>query len=195
MDLYIAPPRGIKEKESYLAWVTGLGFTPIWLDLRRKVKGPLLLCGGADIGKDLERDQREYIWIKQALEAGHQIIGVCRGMQILNQYFGGKVVDLNEAIVEDHKSANFAENTDHSDKPSQFHIVEDIDGNLMKVNSRHHQHCIDIPTNFKVTHISYPYLTHITEGFKDEDQKIWAVQWHPERIESENNDYPLSVLK
>ena len=54
MNLYIAPPRGKKEKESYLAWVTGLGFTPIWLDLRRKVKGPLLLCGGADIGKDLE---------------------------------------------------------------------------------------------------------------------------------------------
>ena len=42
MELYIAPPRGKKEKESYLAWVTELGFTPIWLDLRRKVKGPLL---------------------------------------------------------------------------------------------------------------------------------------------------------
>lgn len=193
MELYIAPPRGKLEKESYLNWATGLGFTPIWLDLRRKVKGPLLLCGGADIGKDLERDKREYVWIKQALKDNHPIIGVCRGMQILNQYFGGKVEDLNYMIVEDHKSANFAENIDHSGKPSQFHIVEDINGNLTKVNSRHHQHCTNIPDNFKVTHISYPSNS-IVEGFKDEELKIWAVQWHPERIESEDNDYPLSVL-
>ena len=114
-------------------------------------------------------------------------------MQILNQYFGGKVVDLNEVIVEDHKSADFAENIDHSGKPSQFHIVEDLDGNLTNVNSRHHQHCINIPSNFKVTHRSYPSNS-IIEGFKDESQKIWAVQWHPERRESDDNLYPLNKL-
>ena len=109
MIIYVAPPRGKKEKATCLSWLNHFGHEVIWLDLRRKVKGPLLLCGGADIGKDPERDKKEFIWIKQALDASHPILGLCRGMQILNTYFGGSVKDISDAIVEDHKAANFAE--------------------------------------------------------------------------------------
>jgi gamma-glutamyl-gamma-aminobutyrate hydrolase PuuD len=193
MIIYVAPPRGKKEKETCLSWLNHFGHEVIWLDLRRKVKGPLLLCGGADIGKDPERDEKEFIWIKQALDASHPILGLCRGMQILNTYFGGSVKDISDAIVEDHKAANFAENVDHSGKPSQFHMVEGLSGTLMNVNSRHHQHCDVIADNFKTTHISYPTYS-VIEGFEDVDQKIWAVQWHPEKMESEDNEYPLSKL-
>ena len=193
MTIYVAPPRGIKEKESIRLWLSHYNHEIIWLDLRRKVKGPLLLCGGADIGKDEERDAREFVWIKQALDSNNRILGICRGMQILNHYFGGNVEDLSDAIVEDHKSADFSENIDHSGKPSQFHTVEDLDGILTNVNSRHHQHCNTIAENFKATHLSYP-LYSVVEGFEDLDKKIWAVQWHPEKMESEDNEYPLGKL-
>ena len=86
MVIYVAPPRGVKEKESCLAWLKHYKYEVIWLDLRRKVKGPLLLCGGADIGKDPERDEKEFVWIKQALDSGYPILGLCRGMQVLNHY-------------------------------------------------------------------------------------------------------------
>tara|TARA_B100000767_G_scaffold264963_1_gene280492 strand:+ start:96 stop:677 length:582 start_codon:yes stop_codon:yes gene_type:complete len=193
MKVYVAPPRGKLEKIAYQKWFETYGHEPVWLDLRYKVNGPLVLCGGADIGKDPDRDAKEYIWIQQALDGGHKILGVCRGMQILNEFFGGTVIDINESIVEDHKAGNFAENVDHSGKPSQYHIVQDLEGNLINVNSRHHQHCDKIATNFETTHISYPVHS-IIEGFKDEAKKIWAVQWHPERMESDDNEYPLSVL-
>ena len=193
MTIYVAPPRGKKEKEACLSWLNHFGHEVIWLNLRLKVKGPLLLCGGADIGKDPERDDKEFIWIKQALDNNYKIIGVCRGMQILNKYFGGTVVDLNDLIVEDHKADDFAENIDHSGKPSQFHIVQHLDGNLINVNSRHHQHCDTIADNFKTTHISFPSNS-IIEGFEDVENQIWAVQWHPEKMESDDNEYPLDKL-
>ncbi len=193
MTIYVAPPRGIKEKEAIRLWLSHYNHEIIWLDLRHKVKGPLLLCGGADIGKDEERDAKEFIWIKQALDSNNRILGICRGMQILNHYFGGKVEDLSDAIVEDHKSADFSENIDHSGKPSQFHAVEDLNGTLTKVNSRHHQHCNILANNFKATHLSYP-IYGVVEGFEDLDKMIWAVQWHPEKMESEDNEYPLGKL-
>ena len=173
MKVYVAPPRGKLEKIAYQQWLEHYGHTPVWLDLRRKVNGPLILCGGADIGKDPERDAKEYVWIQQALDAGHKILGVCRGMQILNEFFGGTVIDVLESIVEDHKAGDFAEDVDHSGKPSQYHIVQDLEGSLTNVNSRHHQYCDKIAANFKATHISYPVHS-ITEGFQDEEQKIWA---------------------
>ena len=193
MTIYVAPPRGIKEKEEIYAWLSHYNHEIIWLDLRRKVKGPLLLCGGADIGKDEERDSRESIWIKQAIDSNNRILGICRGMQMLNHYFGGSVKTLNESIVEDHKAADFSESIDHSGKPSQFHTVEDLNGTLTKVNSRHHQHCSVLASNFNATHLSYPTYD-VIEGFEDLDKMIWAVQWHPEKMESEDNEYPLGKL-
>jgi len=192
MKIYVAPPRGKREKEAYQNWLTHYNYEPIWMDARFKVKGPLLLCGGADIGKDTKRDSQEFIWIKQALEGNYPILGVCRGMQILNHYFGGEVADIEDWLVEDHKASDFSEDIDHSGKPSQYHIVEDLDGNLFNVNSRHHQHCKVIADNFEPTHISI--VNSIVEGFSDEGRQIWAVQWHPERMESDDNEYPLKKL-
>jgi putative glutamine amidotransferase len=69
--------------------------------------------------------------------------------------------------------------------------VHDIDGNLIEVNSRHHQHCSTLANNFKVT---YQTKDGLVEGIEDVERKIWAVQWHPEREECENNEYPLNKL-
>lgn len=193
MIIYVAPPRGKAEKEAIQNWLVRFGHEIVWLDLRRKVKGPLLLCGGADIGKDKERDSKELIWIKQALDSNNRIIGICRGMQILNYYFGGKVEDLNSTILEDHVADDFSEDVDHSGKNSQFHSVENLDGKITLVNSRHHQHCSVLSNNFKATHLSYPSYS-VIEAFEDLDNKIWGVQWHPEKMESEDNEYPLNKL-
>jgi gamma-glutamyl-gamma-aminobutyrate hydrolase PuuD len=50
-----------------------------------------------------------------------------------------------------------------------------------------------LSNNFKATHLSYPSYS-VIEAFEDLDNKIWAVQWHPEKMESEDNEYPLNKL-
>ena len=194
MKIFVAPPKGDIEKQTYMNWIRSKGFDPIQLDMRYKnLDAPLLLCGGADIGKNTERDQRELYWIKLAIECKQPIIGICKGMQILNQYFGGTVSDLGDMISEYHSSDEFSDDLDHSGRISQFHFIKDLDDTLFEVNSRHHQHCNVIADNFKTTHISFP-MNSIVEGFEDLENQVWAVQWHPEKMESEDNEYPLSKL-
>ena len=193
MKVLVAPPKGKLEKVQYEAWLTTNGIQFKWLTKRdTKIDRPLILCVGADIGKDVDRDALEFYWIEMALEAKQPIIGVCRGMQILNYYFGGLVKDLDGKLVESHSADDFSEAEDHVGKRSQYHNVFDQDGNQMQVNSRHHQYCAVIASNFIATH--WTKGRQVIEGFADPEQQIWAVQWHPERAESDDNSYPLDKL-
>ena len=183
MKVFVAPPKGEIEGRAYIDWIISKGFEPIMIDLRyKKIDAPLMLCGGADISKNPERDRRELGWIKMALDAQQPIIGVCRGMQILNHYFGGKVEDLKDRIAEYHQSDEFSDDEDHSERESQFHYIKNLDDVMFEVNSRHHQWCSIIADNFNVTHMSFDGGW-IPEAIEDEELKIIAVQWHPERFE------------
>ena len=188
----VAPPVGELERQMYRDWLAEHCFKPYFLGSECKIiDAPLILCGGGDIGKNPIRDSREMGWIKSALENGQPIIGICRGMQLLNYYFGGEVENISEELHENHLNDTFDDDEDHSYRLSQFHNVYDIDGGLMEVNSRHHQHCRYVELNFNITHRAEDGTV---EGIEDVKNKIWAVQWHPERNECENNEYPLNKI-
>ena len=195
----VAPPYGELEKQMYCEWLIENGFKPYFLGTECKdIDAPLILCGGADIGKNPIRDSRETEWIRSALENGQPIIGICRGMQLLNYYFGGTVLTLSKELKVYHLKDKFEDDADHSYRLSGFHFVSDIYGNCVSVNSRHHQYCSKIAKNFKITHTSIHWEIidgNIVEGIEDVKNKIWAVQWHPEREECHNNEYPLNKLK
>jgi gamma-glutamyl-gamma-aminobutyrate hydrolase PuuD len=194
MKVLVAPPKGKLEKETYINWLNINGFTSIILDDSiTNIDAPLLLCGGADIGVNTKRDNLEIKWIESALKNNQPIIGICKGMQILNFYFGGKVSNLPKNISEIHTIDIFKDDEDHSQRISGFHNVIDINGNLTEVNSRHHQYCETIASNFNATHYSLD-SDKIVEGIEDDEKRIWAVQWHPEYNKSTDNKYPLNKL-
>lgn len=191
----VAPTTGKSDLKTYINWLKINGWKPVILKkTQTEINLPLLLCGGSDIGVNLERDSRELGWIKSALLNKQPIIGICRGMQLLNYYFGGKVSDIPDLIVEDHQSGDFSKDDDHNERLSQKHWVKNLDNFTFYVNSRHHQYCSEVAPNFRVTHISLD-IGYIVEGIDDLERSIWSVQWHPERMESQDNIYPLNMLK
>lgn len=55
----------------------------------------LVLSGGDDLGATPERDRTEQILLAWAAARNLPVIGICRGMQMLQHFFGGGLVPLS----------------------------------------------------------------------------------------------------
>ena len=62
----------------------------------------VLLSGGEDIGKNPARDEFEIALIKRAISTGTGLLGVCRGAQLLNRFFGGSTTRLTGHVATRH---------------------------------------------------------------------------------------------
>ncbi len=161
----------------------------------------LLLTGGVDVNptrygeartpdaRDVqdERDQMESILIERFMSAGKPVLGVCRGIQILNVALGGKLIQhIPELVTEEHR-AHGATDSLH---PIRF-IGESALCTAMKgvgeVNSAHHQavHPDALGRGLRVTAVSPMGVVEAVEG-----DDLLAVQWHPERLPG---DHPASA--
>lgn len=188
--IYIAPPKSTTELNYYKDWLSDYSIKI--LASVKDLNGPLILTGGADIGKNLERDEFEIKLIDRAIKSGWPIIGVCRGMQLINHYFGGEVEDL---LVEDNHSSSrdFIFENNVARKKSVFHEVWNDEGFHIRVNSRHHQHCKTVKFPLKSIMWSWDGIVEALIG-----PNILGVQWHPERSEvkgTDASDFVLDWLK
>ncbi|MEN6357339.1 MAG: gamma-glutamyl-gamma-aminobutyrate hydrolase family protein [Armatimonadota bacterium] len=140
--------------------------------------------------QDPARDEMEFEAVRTAIEMGLPILGICRGIQVINVALGGSLVQDISSQVPDavkHYSAGLA--------PMLLHDVEVVPGSLlagivgstsMSVNSWHHQSVKEIGRGLKV---NCRAADGVIEGIEsDEDKPILAMQCHPEEIAS---DYPL----
>ncbi len=161
----------------------------------------ILFTGGADIdpiryGKEserefcgeinLERDKMEFMFADKADQRKLPIMGICRGLQLLNVHYGGTlIVDLPRAGKSDHSKL------DDVDRRHEVHVEA---GTLLKkitqqldapVSSAHHQAIDQIAPGMKIS--AHSSDDNVIEAFEWEDlqQKpyLLAVQWHPERMD------------
>lgn len=139
-----------------------------------KIDG-LVLSGGDNIGDDPERDITEKKLIDFAISKKIPILGVCRGMQVLNEYFGGKIIfnESNAHVTKNH----FVEITDS--KISKF-----TDSTRLKVNSFHHNQININILGKKLIPFAISNNDKTIEGFYHDDFPIVGVMWHPERDNS-----------
>jgi len=157
----------------------------------RELKG-LILSGGNDLSGEIVgdkgddnikdasvlRDEQEKKLLGIAIEKKLPVLGICRGMQFINNYFGGKV----RRTIGDEGSK------EGSDHVAVWHNV-DISGSLWsdllgKTNietKSYHRHGVktcDLSPHLKVIGLSGDGLV---EAIYHPQLPIVGIQWHPER--------------
>ncbi len=159
----------------------------------------LLLTGGDDIHPrhygeaphpridlvDERRDAFEIALLRAARERGMPVLGICRGIQLINVALGG---DLYQDIPSQKESS-----VGHAQKTLRegpWHEIEVRPGTRLAeilgetraaVNSYHHQACRRVAKGLAVTATT---ADGIVEAVEDPGHPFFvAVQWHPEVLE------------
>ena len=125
---------------------------------RNSIEG-IVLTGGNDIGNIPCRDQTERWLIEYAMETKIPLLGICRGMQMIGNYFGCTLKKVHGHVNVRHE------------------IVSPIYGER-SVNSYHQYSLKSCPDNFSVTDRSSDGEI---ESIRSKGGAILGIMWHPER--------------
>lgn len=142
---------------------------------------------------DLELDNYSIEAIKQAAKRKIPILGICRGMQIINVCFGGTLYqDLKYAGLDSdsHRQDFNACEYKHTINVEKNSLLSKLFPNneTLYVNSFHHQAVKDLAKNFVVEAKSSDDIIEAIR-LNDENQWIFGVQFHPEKILRCKNDF------
>ncbi|WP_139490403.1 gamma-glutamyl-gamma-aminobutyrate hydrolase family protein [Brevibacillus dissolubilis] len=131
---------------------------------------------------DYERDLAELELIQHAIELKKPILGICRGMQILNVALGGTLIQDIPSQVEgafQHSMIGSRQHGAHKVTLTDGFIRQALGTDQLLVNTSHHQSVKDIAPGFRITAIS---ADGVIEAMESDDGQIIGVQWHPERM-------------
>lgn len=213
IPVIVVSGRSNEQVDTYLKAVKGTGydciFRPIFPGEKLEddfIFHGLLLTGGGDVaegdhyglscgdinGVNEERDELEYHLIEHALTKRIPILGICRGMQILNVFLGGKLYRDLECNGYDKHDGSLDKPIHHEVKIEPSTILNSlINQSSAIVNSFHHQGVAELGNGLKVSAYS---SDGVIEAFEKENPFIFGLQWHPERM-VESDSFARSIFK
>ena len=125
----------------------------------------IILSGGNDLahygGDAPERDAREWEMLDLAIRMQWPVLGVCRGMQSMVCYDGGRLSPVEKHVVTEHQIS--------------------WQGRSRRVNSYHRWQCTLPDTNWKVVACSDDG---VIEAASHLQHRWFGIMWHPERNET-----------
>jgi putative glutamine amidotransferase len=157
----------------------------------------LILAGGSDIDPALygadahpetdphvpERDRVELALTRRAVERDMPVLGICRGMQMLNVAFGGTLLqhlpdDLGHG--EHRRVPGSFNGADHDVQLAAGSLAARAAGEESHATKSHHHQGVDaVGTGLTVT--GHSTLDDLPEAVEAPDRRfVLGVQWHPE---------------
>ncbi len=151
----------------------------------------LELCYQDDM--DEKRDEFELKILEFTQQNKIPILGICRGLQIANVFFGGTLIPDIPTFGKFNHSKREGSDTYHDirvDVNSKVYKV--IDTVVGEVNSAHHQSADRVGKSLAANAFSIDGVVEGLEWIDDSERPYLSlVQWHPERMKDQTS--PLSA--
>jgi putative glutamine amidotransferase len=190
--------RDLSRLGPYLAALeaAGVNATPVEAHAAASLAGfsGLVLVGGTDVdprryneirigeteASDVERDAVEFALLEQALERDLPVLAICRGLQLVNVFHGGSLIQ--------HLSSTVKHRQTKGDRGLPVHSVVIQPGTLLfgiagettwQVNSRHHQAVRELGRGLRVSAVD-PEDGTVEAIERPYKRFVLGVQWHPE---------------
>jgi putative glutamine amidotransferase len=157
----------------------------------------LIITGGADVDPSVygaaphpatqgwvpERDAFEIALARAAMEADLPLLGVCRGMQVMNVARGGTLIQHlpDDVGHEDHRrTMGSFDNADHDVRLADGSLARRVAGEANHSTKSHHHQGVDrIGVGLEVT--GWATIDDLPETIEDPTCGFaLGVQWHPE---------------
>lgn len=145
---------------------------------------------------DAHRDEFELKVMDYSQRKQKPLLGICRGLQLANVYFGGTLVPdiflhLNVEGHNDEEDGDLLHRVLVEEQTMLNKIVEEKTG---EVNSSHHQSADKIGERLRVNALSEDG---VVEGLEWQDAQnkpaLLLVQWHPERMRNQESSFAKNV--
>lgn len=149
-------------------------------------------CHADDLNED--RDKFEFKVLEYTQKNAIPVLGICRGLQIANVFFGGTLIP----DIPTWGKFNHSKLADDSDR---YHEVQvDVNSALFQligesqglINSNHHQSVGKVGKSLVVSALSVDGVVEAVERTK-EGSYLSLVQWHPERMTDQSSPFVVKI--
>ena len=136
------------------------------------------LCSLEENSLSRLRDKHEIECIRYAIENSIPLFGVCRGMQVIAEYFGSSFKKVDDHIAKRHK----IESTNNHEYNKYFDKLENVNS--------YHKYAIDTLCD-ELNLVCICPEDKVIEAIQHKNYKIFGQMWHPER----DNPFDLNNIR